>query len=439
MQKKLIAAAVAGLIAVPALAQTNVTISGRLAAGWEAYELSGCHATNSCRNESRVSDQSSRIIFNVNEDLGGGLSAWGQVDYRGALDSGALSAGGNSGMGLAHKSWGKFTIGRWDVHYGEFGAIESNRAGSLQTNLGAGLMSQIGVGMGGVAAMKATVGNGTRTPNLLMWDSPNWNGFTARLAYSAAASDFIYAHPSGAITAAGPSANEGTGRHAKGMGNGGSGDAWTGALRYNNGPWTAGLSHWSSDSEDGRTGFVLVGAAANPATGAITGAAALAISSVDLRGTRAWVGYTFNMGLKVGLGWDRSRMSVSVNGVPGSLDARRHAWMIPVSYSFGPHTIYGKYARAGSMSGSMIAPGTGGDHKATAWSLGYDYAFSKRTSVGIFYTKLSNDSNAAAKAGTTGVGNGGTYEFFALGGNGATGTRTGEDVRQWYIGMAHNF
>ncbi len=40
MQKKLIAAAIAGLVAVPALAQTNVTISGRFAAGWESYKLS---------------------------------------------------------------------------------------------------------------------------------------------------------------------------------------------------------------------------------------------------------------------------------------------------------------------------------------------------------------------------------------------------------------
>ena len=34
MQKKLIAAAVAGLIALPALAQSNVTISGTLKMGW---------------------------------------------------------------------------------------------------------------------------------------------------------------------------------------------------------------------------------------------------------------------------------------------------------------------------------------------------------------------------------------------------------------------
>ncbi|MEZ5616098.1 MAG: porin [Rhodocyclaceae bacterium] len=72
MQKKLIAAAVAGLIAVPALAQTNVTISGRFAVGYQNYKLSGGGVSGQDAYNG-ISDQSSRIIFNVNEDLGGGL------------------------------------------------------------------------------------------------------------------------------------------------------------------------------------------------------------------------------------------------------------------------------------------------------------------------------------------------------------------------------
>ena len=118
MQKKLIAAAVAGLIAVPALAQTNVTISGRFAVGYQNYSLSGGGTTGK-DTYNGISDQSSRLIFNVVEDLGGGLKAWGQVDSRFAPDvGGATWAGGNTGMGLMG-SWGKFTMGRWDVHYTE--------------------------------------------------------------------------------------------------------------------------------------------------------------------------------------------------------------------------------------------------------------------------------------------------------------------------------
>jgi predicted porin len=373
MQKKLIAAAVAGLIAVPALAQTNVTISGRFAAGWESYKLSDCTTGFSCRSESRVSEQSSRLIFNVVEDLGGGLSAWGQLDYRGALDLGGLANSGNSGVGLMHKNWGKFTIGRWDVHYGEIdGAIGGNRAGSLQTLLGNGLMSQVN----GV-----NIANTTRTPNILMWDSPNWNGFTGRLAYS--------------TNIAG---NEGSGVSVSGTGNPGNGYAWTGTLRYNNGPWTAGYSYWKANSESGVTGAAMA----------------------DQRSHRAWLGYTFAMGLKVGIAWDRSQVDAGFRDV-ASTTFRRSAWMLPVSYEFGPHKVYASYARAGDMTNTPTVQ-TG----AHAWNIGYDYAFSKRTSAGVYYTKYNNKEA-------------GFYDMFAIGANGATATALGEDARQIYIGLAHNF
>lgn len=371
MQKKLIAAAVAGLLSVPAFAQSNVTISGLVKAGWESYKLQDCAAGFSCRTESRVSDQSSRIIFNVLEDLGGGLKAWAQIDSRYANDLGGGAIGsGNTGVGFMG-NWGKFTIGRWDVHYSEFGAIESNRAGSLQTYLAPGVMSQVS------HAALTTVANGTRTPNLLMWDSPNWNGFTARLAYTTSFA-----------------ATEGSGRSATGTPNPGGGSAWTGALRYNNGPWTAGASFWNGDTE------------ARPAAGA---------SSFDQDAWRAWAGYTFGFGLKVGLGYDRSKVDRSA----ALGDARRSAWMVPVSYSFGPHAVYGTYAHMGKTSN---VANTGGH----AWMLGYDYAFSKRTSAGVYYTKVNNKRGAF-------------YDMFGLGASGGTATAFGEDARQIYVGMAHSF
>jgi predicted porin len=395
MQKKLIAAAVAGLLSVPAFAQSNVTISGLFKGGWEHYRLSG--PGTGYESESRVSDQSSRIIFNVVEDLGGGLKAWGQVDSRFALDLGGGALGsGNTGVGLMG-NWGKFTLGRWDVHYGEFGAIESNRAGSLQTYAAPGIVSQVTTRAAAAAAVTpqvSTMANGTRTPNILIWDSPAWNGFTARLAYST----------SYAVT---------EGNTNRAVGNPGSGRAWTGALRYNNGPWTAGASYWNGNSESGVAG----------------------VAKADQRSTRAWGGYTFAMGLKLGLGYDRSSLDDSVNGSAGAVGAgtaRRSAWIIPVSYSFGPHAIYGTYARAGSASGSAIASGTGSNYKAHQWTIGYDYAFSKRTSVGAFYTRLNNNSNAAGTVGAS-------YNMFGLGASGGTAANVGEDQRQIYIGMAHSF
>jgi len=405
MQKKLIALAVAGLFAVPALAQTNVTISGKFVGGYDNYSVKDCQVASDCRSESRFSDQSSRVIFNIVEDLGGGLKAWGQLDSRFQVDTGGSNAAGtnqwasgNTGMGLMHASWGKVTLGRWDVHYDEIWKyIGGNRAGSQQTNLADGLMSQVATTAGGATSAQ-TVGFATRTANLLMWDSPNWNGFTGRLGYST-----------------NPTANEGTGvTTAANSGNAGGGYAWTAALRYNNGPWTAGYSHYASESENRQK--VIVG-----------GTNVAAIN--DLTGDRIWLGYSFAMGLKLGFAYDWSRNDNGAAGAVGTTNQKRGAWYLPVSYSWGPHAVYASYARAGDTSNDM-----GLDTGASAWNIGYDYAFSKRTSMGIYYTALSNKS-------------GGNYNLKSVGGSGATAigsgaagtTGLGADARQWYIGMAHSF
>jgi predicted porin len=380
MQKKVIAAAVASLLAAPAFAQSNVTISGLVKAGYDHYDINDRAGFEA---EERISDQSSRIIFAGTEDLGGGLKAFFQFDTRINVDTAAAGGGtnlggGNTGVGL-QGNWGKFTLGRWDIHYNEFGAVESNRAGSLQTSAGAGIMSQV---------------NGTfitttsRTPNLAKYDSPVVGGFSGTLAVSTNAR-----------------ANEGTGDA-----DGSDGEAWTVAARYAAGPLVAGVSYYDEDRE----GAVTAGQKNNavPPTTTTTG---------DQKGVRAWVGYTFPMGLKVGLGWDRSENRMA----EGEGFTKRNAWILPVSYIVGPHAVYLTYARAGNLSGPNAGAGTS-DTGANQWTLGYDYALSKRTSVGAFYTRLNNKANAR-------------YDFFGLGSSGATATNNGNDPRQIYIGMAHSF
>ena len=119
------------------------------------------------------------------------------------------------------------------------------------------------------------------------------------------------------------------------------------------------------------------------------------------------------MGLSIGLGYDRSSLDL------GAATSSRTAWNIPVNYAFGPHKIYFEYAHANDASNTV------GNSAGNQWMLGYDYAFSKRTSAGMYYTKVSN--NAA-----------GSYDMFARG-RYATTTLAGEDARQIYFGLAHNF
>ena len=121
MNKKLLAVAVAGALAAPglALAQSSVTISGIFKISLDNIRIGSPAAARLGQNtsETRVADDSSRIIFNVTEDLGGGLAAIAQLDNRFQPDTGGIAASGNTWVGLRSKAMGTLTLGRNDLHY----------------------------------------------------------------------------------------------------------------------------------------------------------------------------------------------------------------------------------------------------------------------------------------------------------------------------------
>src|SRR5947208_7108687 len=381
-KKRLIAAVVGGMLAAPA-AFAQITISGTIKDGLEMYKLgagnAGAAAATSYHYEPRVSDQSSRIIFSGTQDLGGGTRAWFQLDSRFQSDVGGstqnangsvttginLWAGGNTGVGLAG-DWGKLTIGRWDLHYLEFIPIEFGYAGSLQDLLGAGPMSQVNGTNNTPTTLTANViANGTRTPNVIMWDSANMGGVTARVAYSTAFTTNL----------SGVSSNEGPGKGGAGS----SGGALNVAVRYAGGPLALCTSAWSATLEGG---------ASSPAG--------------QQKSVRVWGGYTLPMGLKVGLGFDNSQRRQAA----AEAMTKRNAFMVPVSYTFGSHSAGLTLVKVGKLSG----PNAGGPTDSTdaiAYVLGWEYALSKLATFGVFYAKIDNKQNAA-------------YNFFSLSANGAT-------------------
>ena len=393
-KKQLIAAVVGGMLAAPgALAQ--ITISGQIKDGFEMYKLGAGNAATpaaSYHYEPRVSDQSSRIIFSGTQDLGGGTRAWFQLDSRFQSDVGGstqtnvgpttginLWAGGNTGVGLAG-NWGKLTIGRWDLHYLEFIPIEFGYAGSLQDLLGAGPMAQVN---------GSVIANGTRTPNVIMWDSANMGGVTARVAYSTAFTTNL----------TGVSSNEGSGKGA----NNSNGGALTAAVRYARGPLGLGASYWTAKPE-----------------------AATSSPIGEQRSLRLWGGYTLPMGLKVGLGFDNSQRRVGASPAnEGDSLTKRNAFMVPASYVFGSHTAFLTLVKVGKLSG----PNGGGptdSTDATAYALGWEYALSKLATFGVFYAKIDNKANAA-------------YQFFSLSANGGTIPAAGESSAQLYTGFSYRF
>jgi predicted porin len=398
MNKKLVAVAVAGAFAAPsAFAQSSVTISGILKAGFESLKFNGSPATRGNSSQTGVVDDSSRIVFNVVEDLGGGLQAIGQADIRikpddaggvqslAALTGGAGNTGnivaGNSHVGLRSKSWGRIFFGRQDLHYFNTESILTSR-GSLRAD-SISLLSYIG---------GAAIAGATRTQNVVHYTTPNWGGFTLIAAYSS--------NPGGQESDIGTAAAPVTARK---------GSAWNLNPNFAASNWQIGYSYWRS-KPDANTSIVTQ-----------TTPAGAAAAPTNQRADRLYGSYTFPMGLKIGLAWDKSKLISSVG--LGDL-ARRSAWSLPVSYNWGNHGIHAHYTKAGDDKV------TAGDQGAKMFALTYSYDLSKRTAAAVTYARINN--NAA-----------GTYNFFTstslgLGGS-AGGVQAGEDPRMWGLTVRHAF
>lgn len=411
MKKKIAAVAVAGLFAAPvaALAQSSVTISGLLKGGLENLKLGDFSAmrTGAQTNKSQygVVDDSSRIVFNVREDLGGGLAAIGQLDIRvkpddmqGAGQPNGNIVNGNSHVGLQSKSWGRIFIGRQDLHY-------FNTSGNIsgKNSLRADSISLLAFGGTGLTA----IAGATRTQNVLHYTTPNWSGFTGIIAYSS-----------------NPTATEGDMVAGAGsLNTDRKGRAWNLNPNYAAANWQVGYSYWNSKPDGGTT---------VPAAAPAAGSAALTtmFGTANQVGHRLYGHYVFGFGLKIGLAvdWAKLKSDTDLAAFLGDTTiSKRTAWSIPFQYSFmGKHQITGHYTKA--KSDSRIDDIGIGNTGANMWALGYSYDLSKRTSLGITYARINNKANAS-------------YNLFtnAALGVGQAGVLPGEDPRIFGTTIRHAF
>jgi len=373
MNKKLLAVAVAGALAAPgvALAQSSVTISGFIKMSVESLKIGSAAAARAGLNTSqgRLVDDSSRIQFNVVEDLGGGLRAIAQIDWRIAPDSGfesATSGGafGNNHVGLQSKAWGRLFVGRQDLHYG---LRESYL--TVKGDLKADSISLISFIQG------VPIANATRTPNVVVYDTPTWGGLDVRIAYSF---------------------NPGAAAEADLASGARRGKAWNVSPVYTGSNFVIGYSYWN-DKPDA------------------PGAATTDTKSHRLAGSYAWGGF------RVGAAWDKTKRDLSIGGARAN---DRTAWSIPASYAWGPHEIHGHYTKARDDKATAAQDG------AKMWAVSYAYNLSKRTSVAATYAQIKNDAGATYNLFTS--------TSIAIG-SGDAGVFAGEDPRMWSITLRHAF
>jgi len=374
MNKKLVAVAVAGVLASPlaAEAQTaNVTLYGRLNGDIEV--VNGQQTTAACTAAglqpncnpwvTRVSSNSSRIGVRGTESLGGGLNAIFQIESGLTFDTGIAS--GTSGTGSLGSretfvglqgSWGKAYIGNFlapvdDLH-GIFGNVPTFLTSILST---ANLWAQgtLTKGQGGFDA---------RLANSVRYDSPSWNGLTF-------SGQVALADNSGVTSSAADGGNTGntsqTLRHAYVI---------SVNTLYNNGPWQAGVGY----EENVKYRCI------NCSDYFVT--AALAYNFGIVRLAAVYSGTRYQIG--------------GVNGYEVG-DLKSNLWGVSVTAPVGPGVLYGFYGlpqhgRGSAPAGSRVGGMAIGDNtKSQQPEISYTYPFSKRTSVYAGWTKLVNQSNAS--------------------------------------------
>lgn len=217
MKKSLIALAVAGAFAVPAMAATsNIDISGKIAADVTFVGGVGGAGANNTR---QVNNNNSVITVAGNEDLGGGLKAFFSVSYGLPLANAGALAGQNQIAGL-EGGFGKVFVGAFDNPLKVMG-----RATDLFADQSTGDARTL-TGVGAVEA---------RANDVIAYISPSFSGFQVVLANTN--------NPLGAVAVKGGNNTEMT----------------IIKLAYNNGPLSLAYGRHSIDLANDETAHRLTG------------------------------------------------------------------------------------------------------------------------------------------------------------------------------------
>jgi predicted porin len=368
MQKKIIAAAVAGALAIPAVAayaqSSTVQIYGRI-----TYEYGNIHSAGNIKDTDYADTPGgSAIGFRGEEKLGGGLSAWFQcessADVRGMDQTGFCTR--NSAVGF-RGGFGNVFFGRWDTPFKR--ALNVGTVGAEET----GILGMSFLPFGGSGGSDAT--NSADGPQRQRWkrreagltyyETPVFGGFQAMGAFSTgnfAADQAVHDNPT-----LDPDAHNAKPR------------VWSLGVTWTAGPFGIGAGYEMHKQFNAHSGPILRGG--------------------DDTGWGVSAAYTFGP-VKIGATY----LDTEYETLAGQ-EAKRKTWTVGVDWRIaGPHSIQAQYANAGDVKGNStvgVAQGanggldpSGGGTGGDAWSISYAYALSKRTRFKVGYVYVDPDSNA---------------------------------------------
>lgn len=370
MNKKLIALAVAAAVAAPAaMADTSVTLYGQVKAGVESVKV------QDGVSKTRVSDETSKIGFKGEEDLGSGLKAIWQVESRVRPDDGGTSAdtnafaSRNSFVGMAG-GFGAVKLGRYDSPYKSLTPSGLNAAFD-------GIGDQ---GSGGYDPTTAGKGSGVfgqldkRLKNVVLYESPVVVGFQAKAMYGTAENK-------AANTAVAPADNSVSNT-----------DVYAVSALYSQPMFDVGFAY-EQDKNGSNTD-----AATNKA-----------VNGGKIEGYKGFAALKL-AGLYLGAGYEQIKANDKY-----ATKGKQKGWLLSASYTLGaivPFAQYGKVGDAGDNS----------DTGSKQYTVGVKYDLSKRTYARALYTKLDNEANAIRDLSVN-----------------AVGAVKGKDVSGFNVGIGHSF
>jgi len=443
MNRKLMAVAVAGALAAPAMAfaqASTVSIYGAMDGSYEWVSIGGGTAgpsgpSNQYASRGRIASNSSLLGFRGTENLGGGLKAIWQVENQLSIDG----VGGNNTQTMPNG---------WNLRdtfvglEGGFGQVQVGYLNPPRRALAAtyGLVPgatgdagalnwfgrvNIGAALNPLNTAASTTSNtfGTNTPSTgtglanlsstifrsqgISYKTPDFNGFQAH----------IHITPNESRD----NAPVGTGLAKRNP------NLWNLGLNYAQGPVSLRVSYASIKDWT------------------VQNVSSANLSALGLSGsedTKQWLvggSYTFGGATTVAFIYDRTELSLGQSGTfaaLGDLNVRRNTWTLRARHTMGPHEIHGGYTRIGdnSVSGRTLAANqTFGESGADVYTLRYGYNFSKRTQLYAVYVDIRNKAN-------------GNFEISAISpvlgsgtGGGAGVINAGADPRVIGVGLRHTF
>jgi len=378
------------LLLLPLLAHADVTLYGTLDETIESVGTRGAANGQASSSVRRISSDSSLIGFKGSEELGNAVKAYWQVESNLWLDSApsyATFGTRDSFVGLATPAGSvqaglispptRVVAGMLDVNQGNTGiGMSGALLGKLGNILaGDGLLKSYGSATpadGNGNTLVRTSPFDTRRKNAVQYTSPSWQGLTATVGYDAVETRATSASHAPSVFDLG--------------------------LTYRDGPWLLSSAYERID----------------------TGVDDAASSSTQFRqvwNLRAGGYYRFGEVSRVGLLFDHTVGDLTPTAAASyqGSSIRQNVWYAQAVIGVGEHgRLISQYGESGTLQG-IAATDTG---RARHVEVGYEYDWSRHTTLKAIYSQIWNHGSAAYDFGFSSVGSvaaGSTVHGIALG------------------------